>query len=53
MSHLTILLLGAVGLGLVLYVVVSEWRAHRHYAAYLRDIEARAARLEAQRKGER
>ena len=53
MTNLTIYILGAAGLALVLYVVVSEWMAHRQYQAYLRDIEAQAARLDAQQKGER
>ena len=53
MTTLTIYILGGAGLAIVLYVVVSEWMAHRHYQAYLRDIEARADRLEQQRKGER
>ena len=52
MANLTIYILGGAGLALVLYVVVSEWMAHRQYIAYLKDIEAQAARLDAQRKGD-
>ena len=53
MTALTIYILGGAGLALVLYVAIAEWRERRLNAAYRRNIEAQAARLDAQQKGER